>query len=98
MKLLRTLRIIDNDDALCLTHIALASCLIALVVRPGWETLVAFGLSLLNFNSKKWFAWVRLKKEVKDIERLGAFQLEIDRLQREFEKLNAAITFKQFGS
>lgn len=94
---LKSLKILDTDGTLCLSSLSLAAALVLIAVQPGWEAITVFTLAILNFNAKKFFAFLKARKEAGDAERINAMDAEISALKQEFLKLNAAMTFKNIG-
>lgn len=103
---MRILRALQSAEMLTLSDVILAACLGFMLAIPGWQSIAAFCLALLNHNANRLWSHVRSLKELNDHQRLEAIQSEnrktvatmqsnIDRLQRDFERLNAAMTFKR---
>lgn len=74
--ILRALKIFDPDNSLSLTSIAMFVIIVKLALAPAldWAIITAFFITLLNYNTKKWFAKSKATKEVADKDRLS--QLE----------------------
>lgn len=94
---LKAMKILDADGTLCLSSLCLGASLVLIAAQPGWQSITAFTLAILNFNAKKFFAFLKARKEAGDAQRIGAMDAEICALKQEFLKLNAALTFKNIG-
>jgi hypothetical protein len=93
--MLKSLRLLDADGTLSLSHITLFSALVLLCVQQSQIALVAFFIAIANHNSKKMFSWLKAKRELAERTRLDGIEARIDRMSVEIDRLNAAQTFRR---
>jgi len=80
--LLVKLRILDAEQTLDLTAIMMAVLIVKVAASAAldWGVISALFLGLANYNAKKWYSRDKVKKAVKDQERLGKMEAEIKSL------------------
>lgn len=97
IRLLTRLKVLDADGTLSISHIAFFSCLVLILAHPSWETIVPFSLSVANFNGKKWFAFLRARKELGDQEKLSLLHAEIKRQREDIDNVLSAMSFQKLS-
>lgn len=95
--MLITLSILDPDGSISMTSLMLFLSMSLLVLMPGKEAVAAFLIAVLNLNIKKWFRHLQRARYSEEEERIKGMKAEIDRLCREFEKVNAIMNIKGLG-
>jgi len=94
-KFLRMIKILDFDDTISLSYIALIAAIASLCARADAYSLAFLCAALANLNAKKWFSYLNDKKFLGDIERLDAMAKQLSRLQQDVDRINAAATLTQ---
>ncbi|MDQ3231618.1 MAG: hypothetical protein M3Q07_07340 [Pseudobdellovibrionaceae bacterium] len=87
---LKSIKLYDPDDTLSLSNIAMMVLIGKLAVAQSldWTVLTAFFITLLNHNSKKWFARAKAAKEIGDVAKVEA-------LEKAVQGLNTALNMRK---
>lgn len=93
--LFKMLKILDDDGTISLSHISVALTLGGFAALQSRFSLIAFFISLINFNLKKFFALKKAGKAENDQKIIDGIYEKINRLEVEQTKLIAASTFNK---
>jgi hypothetical protein len=90
LSVLKAIKVFDPDNTLSLSNVAMMVIIgrLATTQQLDWTVLVGFFLTLLNHNSRKWFAKSKASKELTDTAKL-------EELAATVQKLNNAVQAKK---
>ncbi|HEY9661958.1 MAG TPA: hypothetical protein V6C65_26175 [Allocoleopsis sp.] len=83
IKFLKAVKLFDPDNTLSLSNVAMMTVIAKLATTQDldWTVLTAFFFTLLNHNSRKWFAKEKAQKTVTDQEKLTEMEKAVQAIK-----------------